>query len=77
MAAVAELSANVAKLSENVARLLEGQKRQDKRLDVMSLQLRDVEKVTQMGKGIGWAILRIGAFCALAVGLWEWARSYL
>lgn len=67
----------VAQLADNVAKLLEGQARQDKRLDAIDQRLREVEKVAQFGRGIGWAMLRIGAVAVAAGALWEWLRGQI
>lgn len=61
----AALMGAIGGLTSDVAHIAERLERMDKRLA-------KVEAVTQFGRGIGWAILRIGAVVAAAIALWEW-----
>ena len=62
----------VGELLAGIATLREGQKRQDGRLDRIEQRLHEVERVTQFGRGIGWALLRLGATAAAVLAAWEW-----
>jgi len=66
-----------SELLAGIAALREGQRRQDGRLDRIEQRLHEVERVTQFGRGIGWAVLRFGAVVVAAMAAWEWLRPKL
>ncbi len=68
---------SAGELLAGIAALQEGQRRQDVRLDRIEQRLHEVERVTQFGRGIGWALLRFGALIAATVAAWEWLRLRL
>ncbi len=65
-----------AQILATVSRVEEGQKRQDERLDRMDRRLAEVEKITLLGRGAAWMLLRTGALIAAAIAGWEWLKQF-
>ncbi len=66
---------DVAQLHEDLGALKEAIQRLDGRVGTLDRRMGKIEEITTFGRGIGWALLRIGVVIAAAIGLWEWFRT--